>query len=340
MQVHRHARLVALLIVAMLLLAACGSSEEDTAAGDSSDGDASAAPASDGGSEPASGGGEGGAVADSVDLSDVSVTVGSKEFTEQEIVGQMAVAALEAAGAEVTDQTGLQGTEVVRTALESGEIDLYWEYTGTGWITILGETEMLDGADAYYEQVRDADAENGIVWLEPSAVNNTYAFFTSPSADLDVSTISELAENASDATLCAATEFITRDDGLPGVTEAYGFEFASVNELDLSLAINAAIEGQECNVGEIFQTDPQIPAEDLTVLEDDQEFFPVYELGMTMRQDVYDENAEAYDTLFGAITELLDNDTAQELNGRVDLEGESADDVAREFLVENGIISG
>ena len=324
--------LATLLAVLALLLAACGGDGDDTAAGTDD--------AATGTDDTATSEGGGDTVASSVDLSGVDFTVGSKEFTEQEIVGSMAVLALQAAGANVTDQTGLQGTEVVRTALENGEIDGYWEYTGTGWITILGNTEMLEGAEAYYEQVREADAENGIVWLPTSEVNNTYAFFTNPSAsDLEVETISELAENADQATLCAATEFITRDDGLPGVTEAYGFEFAGVNELDLNLAIQAAIEGQDCNVGEIFQTDPQIASEDLRVLEDDEEFFPVYNLGFTVREDVYTENAEAYDTLFGEITQLLDNETMTQLNGQVELEGEDPEEAARQFLVENGIIA-
>lgn len=322
----RRSRLLAALVALAALAAGCN--------GDG-------APAGDGDDQAA----EGDAVADQVDLSEASVTVGSKEFTEQRVVGQMAVVALEAAGADVTDQTGLQGTEVVRNALESGEIDLYWEYTGTGWITILGNTEFLEGPEEYYERVRDADAENGVVWLEPSEVNNTYAFFYNPAVnDLGIQTISELAELAESdpeqATLCAATEFITRDDGLPGVTETYGFEFSEVAELDLNLAINAAVEGEECTIGEIFQTDPLIAAEDLTVLEDDQNFFPVYNLAMTVREEAYSEHSEAYDELFGAITDLLDNDAMRDLNARVDLEGMEPEQVARDFLVDNGIISG
>jgi osmoprotectant transport system substrate-binding protein len=319
------ARMLTALFALALLATACGDD-----AGDGADVGEPAEP--------------GDAVADQVDLDGADVTVGSKEFTEQQIVGQIAVEALEAAGANVNDQTGLQGTEVVRNALESGEIDLYWEYTGTGWITILGETETLDSAEEYYEQVRDADAENDVVWLEPSEVNNTYAFFYNPSVnDLGVTTLSELAdladENPDQVTLCAATEFITRDDGLPGVTAAYDFEFSEVAELDLSLAIDAAVSGDECTVGEIFGTDPLIAEEELTVLEDDREFFPAYNLAMTIRNDTYEENSDAYDELFGAITDALDNDVMRELNGRVDLEGEEPDNVARDFLVDNGIIS-
>ncbi len=324
-------RPLALIALLALLLAACGGDGGEGAAGGGTEGGGT-----EGGDQP---------LAEQVDLSGVQLGVGSKEFTEQVIVGQIAVQALEAAGAQVNDQTGLQGTEVVRNALESGEIDMYWEYTGTGWITILGNTEMLEGPEAYYQQVKEADAENGIVWLPPSEVNNTYAFFYNPSnVDLGVKTISELAElaqqNPEQVTLCAATEFITRDDGLPGVTETYGFEFSKVNELDLSVAIDSAIEGQQCTVGEIFQTDPLIAEEDLTVLEDDKNFFPAYNLAMTMSEEVYQENKEAYDTLFGGITDLLNNETMTDLNGRVDIEGESPDDVANQFLVENNVISG
>ncbi|MPZ88539.1 MAG: glycine/betaine ABC transporter substrate-binding protein [Nitriliruptorales bacterium] len=327
---HRPPALLALLLTITLFAAACGTD------------DGAAEPPGEG--EPAP---EAEAVADNVDLGGVALTAGSKEFTEQRILGQISVVALQAAGADVSDQTGLQGTDVVRGALENEEIDLYWEYTGTGWINILGEDTPEEGEEAQYEAVRDRDLEeNGIVWLDPAPMNNTYAFFTSPNADLGLETISDMAEfaeqNADEATLCAATEFLVRDDGLPGVEETYGFEFPSgnISELDLNLAIDAATEGEECVIGEIFATDGRIVASDLTLLEDDQEFFAPYNLSMTMREETYQENAEAYDELFGAISELLTDDVMQELNARVDVDGESEEDVARDFLTSNGIISG
>lgn len=316
-------RPLALGVIIALLITACGNGGR---------------PAKDG----ATGGGE--AVADAIDLSGVEVAVGSKEFTEQQIVGQMALLALEAAGAKVDDRAiGLQGTQNVRGALEQGRIDMYWEYTGTGWIEILQQDELLEGSDAYYQQVKEADAANGVVWLRPSEVNNTYALFVGPNVNLGIETLSDLAalarENPDQATLCAATEFIIRPDGLSGVTEAYNFEFSQVNELALNLAINAAIQGQRCTVGEIFRTNPQILQQNLNVLEDDQEFFPAYNLAMTIRQDAYEQHTQAYDTLFGAITDLLDNETMIELNGQREVEGQSFEDIAREFLVSNGIIS-
>ena len=133
------ARIPALLLTGALTLAACGADDAGTGGG--------------------GGGGEGGT---DVDLSGVSLSVGSKEFTEQLVLGQVGVQALEAAGADVEDRTNLSGSSVVRQALESCEIDLYYEYTGTGWITILGETEPVPGAQAQFDAVKEADAANDI----------------------------------------------------------------------------------------------------------------------------------------------------------------------------------
>ncbi len=308
------------------------------------------APSSDGASEGAGAATEGGgAVAETVDLAGVSLTVGSKEFTEQLILGQIALQALEAAGAEVTDQTGLTGTPVVREALETGEIDLYWEYTGTGWINILGETEPVQGSEEQFDAVAEADLEaNDIHWLAPPAeANNTYAFAANSQAveEFGVQSISDLAalanENPEAATLCTASEFITRDDGLPGVEELYGFELpdANVAQLDFGLVYASVADADPCNFAVVFATDGQVLANDLTVLEDDKGFFPTYNIAMTMKEETYEENAEAYDTLFGAIAELITNESMTEMNAAVDVDGESAEDVAAEFLASNGIIS-
>lgn len=135
-------------------------------------------------------------VDDSIDLSDVSVTVGSKEFTEQLILGYITKYALEDAGAEAGDQIGLVGSSTVREALTSGEIDLYWEYLGTAWVTYLGNESGIPDVQEQFEAVRDADVENGITWLEPAPFNNTYAIaMTDESAEeLGITKISEIGE--------------------------------------------------------------------------------------------------------------------------------------------------
>ena len=133
---------------------------------------------------------------DSIDLSGVSLTVGSKEFTEQLILGYITKFALEDAGAEASDQIGLVGSTTVREALTSGEIDLYWEYLGTGWVTYLGNESGIPDVQEQFEAVRDADAANGITWLEPAPFNNTYAIAMTDEAseELGITKISEIGD--------------------------------------------------------------------------------------------------------------------------------------------------
>lgn len=282
-------------------------------------------------------------------LEGVTLTVGSKEFTEQVILGKIAVLALENAGATVDDSTGITGTVNVRAALDAGEIDMYWEYTGTGWSTLLGLeiSEAPDTAQALWEAVAEQDLENGIVWLDPADLNNTYALVTAAARaeEMGVTTISEFAELANtspeEATLCAATEWLTRDDGYPGLEEAYSFTLAAnlINEFADTSPIAALVAaGNECNFGELFATDGTISPNDLVILEDDLEYFVAYNVAMTIRQDVFDEHGEALEAVFGPITAALTDEVMQELNARVDAEGELEEDVAEDWLRTNGFI--
>lgn len=286
------------------------------------------------------GAGAGGSIGEDYDLSGATLTVGSKEFTESQILGQITIAALQAAGADVSDQTGLTGTDTVRSALESGDVDLYWEYTGTGWVNILGNTAE-DLPEDLYAAVSEADAANGVAWLEPAPFEDTYRIATS--AELaeqeGLETTSDVAEfvtaNPDQGALCAASEFLNRDDGLPGLQTAYGFEFTEVVELDLGLIYTQI--GESCAFGEVFSTDGRVLSNDLVVLEDDQNFFVPYNGAVTMRQEVLDENPALAD-LLGEVSELLTDDTITALNAQVDVDGERYADVAQEFLRENGFI--
>ncbi|MGI8900620.1 MAG: glycine betaine ABC transporter substrate-binding protein [Nocardioides sp.] len=291
---------------------------------------------------------EGGPAAGGDELSGASFTVGSKEFTEQLIMGQITRLALENAGADVTDETGITGTVNVRKALESGEIDMYWEYTGTGFGEILGNeiTEAPTDQQELFDTVAEMDAKNDVQWTALAPVNNTYAIATSASVqeEFSVSTLSDYAglvsSNAEASSLCAASEFINRADGLPGVAEAYGFDPAQVptTEVDLGIIFTRVPEGDPCNFGEVFATDGRIPANDMVVLEDDQNFFPIYNLALTVRKDVYDENGEALDAIFTPIAEKLDTATLQALNAQVDVDGLLPEEVAQMWLEENGFI--
>ena len=281
-----------------------------------------------------------------VDLSGVSIAVGSKEFTEQRVLGQIAVLALRGAGADVEDKTNLTGTSVVRQALESGEADVYYEYTGTGWITILGKTEPVQGAEAQFDAVKEADAANGITWFARAEANNTFAIAANEQAvsEFGVESISDWAKVVNDdpakGRLCSSAEFINRSDGLPGVEQLYGFDLPAdqVVQLEPALVYTQVGAGDDCDFAVVFATDGQIAGNDLTVLEDDKQFFPPYNIAPTMKTEVYSQNAAKYDELFGAISAELTDETLTALNAQVDVDGEDPADVAQQFLEEKGLV--
>lgn len=291
--------------------------------------------------------GGGGSIAEDFDLSGpqgtVRLTVGSKDFTEQEILGHISVQALEAAGAEVIDETGLGGTEDVRLALVSGEIDVYWEYTGTGWLVHLAEPEPVAEPREQYEVVAERDLqENSIEWLEPAPASNTYAIAVREGAeDLGVESISDLGtlveDRPEEATLCVGPEFVSRADGLPGLEEHYGFEFpdARVFELSPNTVYGAVDNGEKCNFGSVFRTNGRIPELGLQLLEDDEGFFAVYNPTPTVRQETLERYPEMAD-LFAPISEKLDTDTLRQLSAAVEVEGDSPANVAERWLRENG----
>lgn len=292
------------------------------------------------------GGAGGGSIAEDYDLSEASLTVGSKDFTEQLILGQIAIAALEAAGASVSDQTNLGGTVVARQALLSGDIDLYWDYNGTGWIEFLGETEIPEDEQELYERVAERDLEeNGIIWYAPAPLNNTYALAQSQEAadEFGVTTVTEygelVEESPEDATLCIESEFESRDDGLPGMEEHYGFEVPNdiVTVLDIGPVYQATANRSPCNFGEVFASDGRIAALNLVLLEDDENFFPPYNPSATVREET-DEAHPDLRELFGEIAAALDLETMQELNARRDVEDEFEEDIARDWLRDEGFI--
>ena len=291
-------------------------------------------------------GNQGGSETPKVSLSGAEFTVGSKEFTEQLILGQIAIQALEARGATVTDNTGLPSTGAARKALESGEIDMYWEYTGTGWITHLGHTDPIPDAQEQYEAVAEEDLEkNDIEWLSPAPANNVFAIAVRSEAvgilgTKSLSSLGVLSEvRPEDVTLCAASEFLNREDGLPGLEEAYDFKIPTGNivKSELDQIHQAVDEGEECNYGEVFATDGQINGLELTLLKDDEQFFPVYNPSLTVSKKVMDEYPELAD-VFTPITQKLNEETLRDLNAAVDVDGKSEEAVARQFLRENGLL--
>lgn len=289
---------------------------------------------------------EGPPVASTVDLSGVDIAVGSKAYPEQRLLGYIAIVALNAAGANVTDETGLGGTAIARTALENGEIDLYSEYTGTAWVSILKKSKAIRDPEKLYRAVRTADAKNGIHWFEASPYNNTFSLVGVKDVmeKYDVATISDYADLVEShpkiARTCFGSEFRVRNDGLPGLEKAYNFNLPQSLIVDQGseIAVPTMADQNQCNFAEADGTDPSIPINGLAFLVDDKNFFPVYQPAVTMRISFYKKNAGAYDKLFNSIAPLLDQETIVELNLKVQVEGMPPKVVATEFLRENNII--
>lgn len=281
-------------------------------------------------------------------LDGASITVGSKDFDEQLILGNISKLALENAGADVTDQINTGGTDVARAALVNGEIDTYWEYNGTAWISFFQETEPIADRIEQYEVVRDQDLEeNDLHWLAPADFNNTYALAYQADAGDDLGnpeTLSDLgdliAEDPDLATLCVESEFSARDDGLPGMEETYGYEFPgdNVTVLDTAIVYSATAERDPCNFGEVFTSDGRVSALDLVVLEDDEGFFPLYNPSPVFTDEVYSEYGDELTEIFDPISAALTQEEMTALNERVSVDLEDPADVAEDWLSENDFI--
>jgi len=276
------------------------------------------------------------------------LVVGSKNFDEQAVLGQITLQALEAAGAEVVDATGTGGTEAVRQALVTEEIDMYWEYTGTGALILLAQSDPPDDPKTLYRDVARLDAEqNGIEWLAPGPANSTYALAVrSDTEDADVGDVRRLSDlgdlieqSPEKATICVGPEFSERADGLPGLEEEYGFSFPRANVFVLpdSTVYGAVESGDKCSFGSVFETSGYVPQLGLRLLEDDRGFFPAYNPSLTMRAETLEDNP-ALEPLFADIAERLDTETLRELSGQVSIERREPEDVAEEWLRSEGLV--
>ena len=280
-------------------------------------------------------------------LEGVSIRVGSKNFTEQILLGYIAEVALTAAGADVEDLTNIQGSTPVRQALEVGDLDLYWEYTGTSWINFQQQTVPIPDEQAQYDAVRKADLEQfDIVWLDYSPVNDKYAFATTREfADKHgLKTMSNmvalLEQDPSLGTFCMESEFISRQDGLLGAEKKYGFDVPDRNIKTFGVgAIYATLAtGRTCNFGEVFTTDGRILTLDLAVLEDDKKTFPQYNAAVTVRKDFMDQYPAIADVL-EPVSAKLNNDVILELSVKIDGDGQDPAVVARDWLAEEGFVT-
>jgi len=266
------------------------------------------------------------------------VAVGSKDFTEQLIVGQMAAVLLEDAGYQVDRKLNLGGTAVVNQALMNGDVDTYVEYTGTGLTALLKLPVQTDPQQVYDTVKKEYESQFKATWLKPWGFNNTYALTMRQdrAAEMGAKKISDLKEKASGLVFGGTQEFLTRPDGLPGVEQLYGLKFKEDKGMDPGIMYQA-VDQKQVDVISAFATDGRIVGLKLVTLEDDKKFFPPYFAAPVIRQDTLAKDPQIAEVL-NKLGGKIDDSTMANLNLKVDQDKKEPLDVAKEFLKQQGLI--
>lgn len=269
--------------------------------------------------------------------------IGARVFTEQTMLAELTAQYLRDKGYQVQITGGL-GSNLARSAQETGQLDLLWEYTGVSLVAYNHVDEKLD-SDQTYQRVKELDAKKGLVWLSPSKFNNTYALalpdkiaqqYPQVNNMSDLTTVLK-AEADKGHIVALDTEFANRSDGLVGMVKHYGMNLGRENtrQMDAGLVYTALRNGQVF-AGLVYTTDGRLNAFKLKVLEDDKHYFPDYTAAPVIRKEYLDKHPELAD-LLKPLAALLDNQTMRTLNARIDVDHESPTVVAAEFLREHPI---
>jgi glycine betaine/choline ABC-type transport system substrate-binding protein len=309
-------------IVLALGVAACGGDDDD-------EGD-------DGG------GGSAELIESNPDNSGVEITVGSKNFTEQYILGEIYAQALEAAGYDVRTDLNLGSERIALKALEQGEIDAYPEYTSTALTSFFEFAPEDVPADAQqaFEESRDDFEQLGLVAFPPTPFSsaNAVGLLTETADELGVSNISDLEGKSQDLSLYGSPECRQRIDCLVGLERNYGLEFKSFTPVDIGRRYQVLNRG-DADLSILFTTDGQLAeSDDYTILEDDQGLLPAGNVLFVTTQDAVDEAGPDYQETIEKVQESLTLDVMQELNARVSLDREKPEDVAADYLREAGYV--
>ncbi|MFD6224085.1 glycine betaine ABC transporter substrate-binding protein [Nocardia asteroides] len=282
-------------------------------------------------------------------LDGAALVVTSKSFTEGVLLGKITATYLAAAGASVTDLTGAPGSASSRQAQLNGDADVLWEYTGTGWVNYHNQTETITDPQELWQRVHDIEKrDHDLEWLPPANFNDTYAFAAAgPTAQrLGVTSLSDVAAlPVPERTFCVDDEFFSRSDGFLPMLQKYGIPYndpngvpaGNVTRMDAGVVYTATADSAPCHFGMVYTTDGRVKNLNLTVLDDDQKFFLPYS-GAAVVRGVVIENHPELRALLGTISERLTDDLMQELNGRVDIDGEDPADVAYDWLKGEGLI--
>jgi osmoprotectant transport system substrate-binding protein len=321
MNVKKAAVMLLILSLVMSILAACGTSNQETTGKDNAEQNNNN---------------------QSGEAKKGKVVVGGKDFTEQHILTKITAIYLKEKGYEVEEASNM-GSSVVRQALENGQIDVYWEYTGTALVVYQKQAVETDPKIAY-DKVKEKDKEKKLAWLDKANFNNTYAILMrqDKAGELGIKTLSDLANyvnsNGDKLKFASNAEFYAREDGIKGLEKKYGFAFPAKNvvKMDSGLLYNALKDSQvDVSVG--FATDGRIKGFNLVALEDDKFFFPAYNAVPVIRQEVLDQQGELAD-LLNEVANRLDTETMMKLNFTVDVEHKDVAEVAREWLVSQQLI--
>lgn len=277
--------------------------------------------------------------------SKLTITVGSKDNTENHLIGEMYALIFEDMGIKVKRQLSLGGTAPTFEALKKGDLDIYPEYTGTGLGVMLEQPEPEKDPVVALQKVREGFKQWNLEWLEPASENATYGFAMKKETaeKYGIKTYTDLAAHSHELVLSYPQEFDVREDGLPGLQKVFadqgGFVFKKQFQIDYSLRYKP-LENNESDVTVSVGTDGQIAGMGLQLLVDDVGFFPVYNVAPLIRKETLDAEPAIKDKL-NALAPLLTDAAVQELNWKVDgPDKQEIEDVAKQFLIDNKLIKG
>ncbi|MCD7818611.1 MAG: glycine/betaine ABC transporter substrate-binding protein [Lachnospiraceae bacterium] len=270
------------------------------------------------------------------------IQIATKPMTEQYILGEMLGLLVEQAGYEAEITKGVGGsTSNIMPAMESGDFDLYPEYTSTGWVLVLGhEAEGVDD-DEMLEQIKEEYEENyQMTWVGMYGFNNTYAVAVRKeiAEEYNLVTTSDLAAVAGELNYGANPDYFEREDGFNALCETYGLSFKSVSDIDIGLRYQALSSG-EIDVTNAYTTDAQLgnPNSDVVTLEDDKHLQVNYFCSTVVRLDALEEYPGLEDALM-KLDGLISDEEMAAMNYKVEVEGQDELDVARDFLNEKGVL--
>lgn len=267
-----------------------------------------------------------------------TITIGSKNFTESRVLATLFEVMIEENSELKAEVKEFGGSQLAFAAIENRDIDVYPEYTGTGY-TVMLEKEAISDADETYEIVKNEFEKNyNLIWLGQLGFNNTYTLTVRQEMadELGLETYSDLLEYDQDLILGTTFEFMERPDGYPGLQEVYGFEFKKHDGFDPGLTYSS-VQNENVDVIDAFSTDGRIPAFDLVSLEDDKNFFPPYYAAPLVNGESLEKHPEIEEILSQLEGQISDEEMRQ-INYRVDEEGATEEQAAREFLESKGLI--